>query len=106
MNPDRQTLEGVSSVGGPINPYTSCLPLEYSNLNVTLYVYGQLGDRCVTPAIVTPTVIIYSFILLLGVLGNVCTCLVIARNRSMQNPTNYYLFSLALSDLLMLILGT
>uniref|UniRef100_A0A915AE83 G-protein coupled receptors family 1 profile domain-containing protein n=2 Tax=Parascaris univalens TaxID=6257 RepID=A0A915AE83_PARUN len=32
-------------------------------------------------------------------------CTVIARNSSMHNPTNYYLLSLAISDLLILIIG-
>ncbi|XP_054710857.1 pyrokinin-1 receptor-like [Uloborus diversus] len=49
---------------------------------------------------------IYLVILVTGVIGNVCTCIVIARNRYMHTATNYYLFSLAVSDLLLLILGT
>jgi len=40
-----------------------------------------------------------------GVLGNVTTCVVIARNSYMHTATNYYLFSLAISDTLSLILG-
>lgn len=53
----------------------------------------------------TPTIVIYGLILVLGVFGNVSTCIVIVRNPSMRTPTNYYLFSLAISDLLMLVLG-
>jgi hypothetical protein len=49
--------------------------------------------------------VIYSVIFVTGFLGNVCTCLVISRNRHMQTATNYYLFSLAISDLLFLVLG-
>ncbi|KAH9392547.1 G-protein coupled receptor, partial [Tyrophagus putrescentiae] len=37
--------------------------------------------------------------------GNICTCIVIARNKYMHTATNYYLFSLAVSDLLLLVLG-
>ncbi|KAK4882871.1 hypothetical protein RN001_006190 [Aquatica leii] len=40
-----------------------------------------------------------------GLLGNLCTCIVIARNKCMHTTTNYYLFSLAVSDLLLLISG-
>ncbi|KAL2090208.1 hypothetical protein ACEWY4_014896 [Coilia grayii] len=47
----------------------------------------------------------YLVIFLVGVLGNVMTCVVIASNRVMWTPTNYYLFSLAVSDLLVLLLG-
>jgi hypothetical protein len=44
-------------------------------------------------------------ILLTGVVGNVSTCVVIARNKHMHTATNYYLFSLAISDLLLLVSG-
>lgn len=48
---------------------------------------------------------IYLIIFVVGVVGNVLTCTVIARNKVMWTPTNYYLFSLAVSDLLVLLLG-
>uniref|UniRef100_A0A9J2PWR6 G-protein coupled receptors family 1 profile domain-containing protein n=1 Tax=Ascaris lumbricoides TaxID=6252 RepID=A0A9J2PWR6_ASCLU len=83
----------------------TCARLVYAFENVTEYVIAVLGDRCPAITIVIPTVIIYALILILGVFGNICTCAVIARNSSMHNPTNYYLFSLAISDLLILIMG-
>lgn len=49
--------------------------------------------------------VLYVTIFLLGVFGNLCTCIVIIRYRSMHSTTNYYLFSLAISDLLILIVG-
>jgi hypothetical protein len=51
--------------------------------------------------------IVYLIIFIIGVCGNVCNCLVIAdsRNRYMKTATNYYLFSLSISDLLLLIFG-
>uniref|UniRef100_A0A182MZU3 G-protein coupled receptors family 1 profile domain-containing protein n=1 Tax=Anopheles dirus TaxID=7168 RepID=A0A182MZU3_9DIPT len=55
--------------------------------------------------IVVPITIIYATIFVIGVLGNVVTCIVIARNKSMHTATNYYLFSLAISDLLLLLTG-
>ncbi|XP_024943453.1 pyrokinin-1 receptor isoform X2 [Cephus cinctus] len=55
--------------------------------------------------IVVPMTIIYAIIFLTGVIGNVSTCVVIARNKSMHTATNYYLFSLAVSDLLLLVSG-
>ncbi|XP_073991004.1 pyrokinin-1 receptor-like isoform X1 [Rhodnius prolixus] len=55
--------------------------------------------------IVIPMTVLYSLIFLTGVIGNVSTCIVIARNRHMHTATNYYLFSLAISDLLLLISG-
>lgn len=55
--------------------------------------------------IVLPITVIYTVIFLTGLIGNVSTCVVIARNKSMHTATNYYLFSLAVSDLLLLISG-
>ena len=49
--------------------------------------------------------VIYCIILITGIIGNVCTCIVIYRNQYMRTATNYYLFSLAISDVLTLILG-
>lgn len=50
---------------------------------------------------------VYLIIFLIGVIGNICNCLVIAdsRNKYMRTATNYYLFSLSVSDLLLLIFG-
>lgn len=55
--------------------------------------------------VVIPVTIIYGIIFFTGLVGNVSTCVVIARNRSMHTATNYYLFSLAVSDLLLLVSG-
>ena len=49
--------------------------------------------------------VIYIIIFITGILGNVVTCIVIAKNKSMHTAVNYYLFSLAVSDLLLLISG-
>lgn len=63
-----------------------------------------IGSPVQDPMAVSMT-ILYAVILVTGVFGNVCTCIVIFRNRYMRTATNYYLFSLAVSDLLLLILG-
>lgn len=55
--------------------------------------------------IVVPISIIYAVIFFTGLIGNISTCVVIARNKCMHTATNYYLFSLAISDLLLLISG-
>lgn len=52
-----------------------------------------------------PVCVMYVAIFLVGVLGNSLTCAVILRYRVMQTPTNFYLLSLAVSDLLVLLLG-
>ncbi|XP_055551381.1 pyrokinin-1 receptor isoform X2 [Wyeomyia smithii] len=55
--------------------------------------------------VVLPVTIIYVTIFVTGVIGNISTCIVIAKNKSMHTATNYYLFSLAISDFLLLLSG-
>lgn len=55
--------------------------------------------------VVLPVTICYALIFIAGVLGNVITCAVISRNKSMHTATNYYLFNLAISDLILLLSG-
>ncbi|NXK97918.1 NMUR2 protein, partial [Formicarius rufipectus] len=52
-----------------------------------------------------PMALVYTLIFVVGVVGNFLVCLVILKHRSMKTPTNYYLFSLAVSDLLVLLFG-
>ncbi|CAI6362262.1 unnamed protein product [Macrosiphum euphorbiae] len=55
--------------------------------------------------IVVPMTIMYSVIFVTGVIGNSITCMVIAKHKYMHTATNYYLFSLAVSDLILLVSG-
>lgn len=56
-------------------------------------------------SIILPISICYLIIFVTGILGNVITCVVIAKNKTMHTATNYYLFNLAVSDFLVLIFG-
>ncbi|XP_051172624.1 neuropeptides capa receptor-like [Leptopilina boulardi] len=55
--------------------------------------------------VAAPLSFLYLLVLILGVIGNVTTCIVIIKSPSLRNATNYYLFSLAISDLMLLIIG-
>ncbi|XP_051834713.1 neuromedin-U receptor 2 isoform X3 [Antechinus flavipes] len=52
-----------------------------------------------------PMTVVYTLIFVVGVTGNLLVCLVILKHQTMKTPTNYYLFSLAISDLLVLLFG-
>ncbi|GFY55491.1 pyrokinin-1 receptor [Trichonephila inaurata madagascariensis] len=77
--------------------------LTVTNETEAYFDWGIMGERQDPYAI--PMTIVYTIIFLTGIIGNVCTCIVISKNRYMHTATNYYLFSLAVSDLLLLILG-
>ncbi|XP_028303118.1 neuromedin-U receptor 2 [Gouania willdenowi] len=52
-----------------------------------------------------PITAVYLLIFFAGLSGNLLTCAVIAKHKKMHNPTNFYLVSLAMSDLLVLMFG-
>lgn len=66
---------------------------------------GVGGPKRDPMTVVVPVTICYAIIFIAGLLGNVITCAVISRNKSMHTATNYYLFNLAISDLMLLISG-
>ncbi|XP_063859962.1 pyrokinin-1 receptor-like isoform X1 [Scylla paramamosain] len=89
---------------------------EHASINGSLFSVGGNGtwveevegdgDQLVHGMTMTVVMtVIYFLITVTGVLGNVATCIVIVRNRIMHTATNYYLFSLAISDLLLLAFG-
>lgn len=69
------------------------------------YLAYTLGPRHISSAALAVLSVMYVLIFLTGVLGNLCTCVVITRNRCLHTATNYYLFSLAISDVLTLLVG-
>ncbi|XP_029664628.1 pyrokinin-1 receptor-like isoform X2 [Formica exsecta] len=78
---------------------------NYSSTIAAFLTEESASDRRDPLYIVLPITVIYVIIFFTGVIGNISTCVVIARNKSMHTATNYYLFSLAVSDLLLLISG-
>uniref|UniRef100_A0A8C7WP54 Neuromedin U receptor 1a n=1 Tax=Oryzias sinensis TaxID=183150 RepID=A0A8C7WP54_9TELE len=82
---------------------SSLIDLDNACLTEKEYLEKYLGPR--RSSVFLPVCLSYLVIFLVGVVGNMLTCTVIARNKVMWTPTNYYLFSLAVSDLLVLLLG-
>lgn len=67
---------------------------------------AKIGPKRRSLPITVILLFVYSMIFMTGIIGNVCTCIVIIRTSYMRTSTNYYLFSLALSDVILLIVGT
>ncbi|CAG2059938.1 unnamed protein product [Timema podura] len=79
--------------------------VENTSINEHVLFGGGLGPVRDPYVIVIPITILYAVVFFTGVVGNAVTCIVIARNKHMRTATNYYLFSLAVSDLLLLVSG-
>ncbi|XP_063772620.1 neuromedin-U receptor 1 [Pseudophryne corroboree] len=77
-------------------------PME-CNLTVEEILFKYLGPRRSNNF--TTICVIYLLIFAVGAVGNTLTCIVIIKHKIMRTPTNYYLFSLAISDLMVLVMG-
>lgn len=76
-----------------------------SFFNVDAYLANHWGPKHLPLDVVIPITIVYVLIFVSGVVGNVAVCAVIIRNPTMHTATNVYLFSLAISDLTVLLFG-
>uniref|UniRef100_A0A182FSI7 G-protein coupled receptors family 1 profile domain-containing protein n=1 Tax=Anopheles albimanus TaxID=7167 RepID=A0A182FSI7_ANOAL len=103
------SLGANDSFASPSSPYDLSHPCDPSNVEFDcpveeflVYARGPQRMPLFTALLVT---ILFVGILVTGVIGNLIVCLVIVRHPSMRTATNYYLFSLAVSDLIFLVLG-
>ena len=73
--------------------------------NLTAYIEAELGPSHVNWSTLLPLTIIYSIFLIIGVCGNLVTCIVIMSNEYMRTPTNVYLLNLAIADIATLVIS-
>ncbi|XP_034662759.1 pyrokinin-1 receptor [Drosophila subobscura] len=80
--------------------------LNISADNLTSLLQG-LGPQELLPpmSLLAALSVGYALIFIAGVLGNLITCIVISRNNFMHTATNFYLFNLAVSDMILLCSG-
>ena len=77
-----------------------------SSLSVREFIFDMLQDLIPAPmSLLVSMTFVYGLLIVLGLVGNTVTCYVIIRNSSMHTVTNYYLFSMAVSDFLFILLG-
>jgi hypothetical protein len=76
-----------------------------TNLTLKAFIESQLGVQTLPLPVVVPLTVLFVLISITGVIGNSMVCMVIARHPGMNTATNYYLFSLALSDITILVFG-
>lgn len=102
MNQIMNVLAAAATVNKSFLENSSHLQADADSKLQTADDFGPKRDSL---KIVIPLTFVYVLIFATGVVGNISTCIVIKKNRSMHTATNYYLFSLAISDFLLLLLG-
>lgn len=85
--------------------YARCTNISFFDCSEDEMLWCMMGPRRLPLLRIVPITIFLLLIFLTGVIGNVAVCVVIVRHPAMHTDTNYYLFSLALSDLLLLLFG-
>ncbi|CAH0663616.1 unnamed protein product [Spodoptera exigua] len=83
--------------------YQRCTNLSYFDCSEEEMLWIMMGPRTLPLQKIVPISVLLLVIFLTGVVGNVAVCVVIVKHPAMHTATNYYLFSLALSDLLLLL---
>ena len=73
--------------------------------DISRYIKTTLGDTGINWETLLPLTVIYSIFLVVGVCGNIATCIVIVNNEYMRTATNVYLLNLAITDIATLLLG-
>ena len=71
----------------------------------SIFIQDTLGNTGINWETLLPLTIIYTVFLVLGVCGNIATCIVIVNNEYMRTATNVYLLNLAITDIATLLLG-
>ncbi|KAG6462549.1 hypothetical protein O3G_MSEX013331 [Manduca sexta] len=82
-----------------------CTNLSFFDCSEDEMLWIMMGPRRLPLQKIIPISVLLLVIFATGVVGNVAVCVVIIRHPAMHTATNYYLFSLALSDLLLLLFG-
>lgn len=85
--------------------YARCTNLSIFDCSEEEMLWCVMGPRRLPLTRIVPITAFLLLICFTGVVGNVAVCVVIVRHPAMRTDTNYYLFSLALSDLLLLLFG-
>lgn len=98
------TIESSTIYATPSNVRVDKSYAEYEK-QVKIYLENEIGPKTHTLWFAVPVTVLYTAILVAGIVGNALVCIVIARNSSLHTATNYYLFNLAVSDLIYLLFG-
>ena len=107
-------LDANSTIFLPTHPTWNHLPLpplvqrNWSDLNQTEkddYFFRHRYPKRYDKDTALPMTVFYGVLFILGVPGNLLTCFIILLNSYMKAPPNYFLFNLAIVDIITLTMG-
>ena len=94
----------VTAFGGAT--YTGDEVAAINNTGIDEFLLAALGPQQMdNRALLLLVTIFYAVVFVTGVVGNLSVCLVITRSKSLHSAMNYYLVSLAVADLTIILLG-
>ena len=94
----------VTAFGGAT--YTGGEKVANNDTGVDEFLLAALGPQQMdNRALLLIVTIFYAVVFVTGLVGNLSVCLVITRSRSLHSAMNYYLVSLAVADLTIILLG-
>lgn len=101
---------GNAGFADVIAPTTTIHPCDVNymdtfNCTKEAFVLFERGPQTQDLEEAIPITILYLFTFVAGFVGNVLVCVVIARNSLLHTATNYYLFNLAVADVIYLLFG-
>jgi hypothetical protein len=76
-----------------------------TSFDLNMFIINHLGDPALQASHAIVLTTIYVILFVTGITGNFSTCLVIARTPYLRTAPNCFVFSLAMSDVLSLLLG-
>lgn len=79
--------------------------MDSFNCTKEAFILHERGRQIQNLSEAIPVTLLYMLTFLAGIIGNSLVCIVIVRHSSMHTATNYYLFNLAISDMVYLIFG-
>ena len=97
----------IIQINGSLTEYNINVSFGETSTPIDLdkYVTDYLGEKRKELFSAVVLSVVYLLIFVTGIIGNLSTCLVIGKNAYMHSITNYYLLNLAVSDMLILVLG-
>lgn len=113
LNADNATIDGSGIMAAFIETTMAAITIDpcdedhMDTFNCTKedFILHERGRQIQDMNEAIPVTLLYTITFLAGIIGNLLVCIIIVRHSSMHTATNFYLFNLAVSDMVYLLFG-